>query len=294
MKRRHLVVVISAITLLTIIFVAAVTIGVGVGTDPGREQIRSLVQQQVGGRVKGKVHIGQVRGGFLTGFTIDSFAIRDVQDTLLVSTGRVTVQYDLRDLLDRRILLRNVDVERPLFRLKQYEKGDWNFQRIFRRDGPSTPNVPGRSFGDYVVFDSVRVRDGQFIVTRPWSPDDSLTGAKRDSAIRRNLTNPAREIRRSAEGFTQTHRWSRVSGFLPRVRLADRCAHVLAARPPLPVRPHEIHVVHDLPRVRREDRPVDLVEPGEEGVARGERSGQEQRGRCTGRGDGEGVADLPA
>lgn len=221
MKRRHLVVLVSAFTLLTIIFVAAVTIGVGVGTDPGREQIRSLVQQQVGSRVKGKVHIGRVRGGFLTGFTIDSFAIRDLQDTILVSMGRVTVEYDLRDLLDRRILLRNVDIEHPVFRLKQYEKGDWNFQRIFRRDGPSTPNVPGRSFGDFVVFDSVRVRNGEFIVTRPWSPDDSLSGAKRDSAVRRNLTNPAREIRRSAEGFTQTHRWSRVSAFLPRVRLTD-------------------------------------------------------------------------
>jgi translocation and assembly module TamB len=221
MKRRHLVVLVSAITLVTIIFVAAVTIGVGVGTDPGRDQIRGLVQQQIGSRVHGKVHIGRVRGGFLTGFTIDSFAIRDLQDSILVSTGRVTVQYDLRDLMDRRILLRNVQVEHPLVRLHQHQKGDWNFQRIFRNDGPSTPGVPGRSFGDYVVLDSVRIREGTFLVTRPWSPDDTLTGAKRDSAIRRNLANPAREIRRSAEGLTQTHRWSRATGFLPRIRLAD-------------------------------------------------------------------------
>ena len=73
MKRRHLVVVISAVTLLTIIFVAAVTIGVGVGTDPGREQIRALIQQQVGTRVRGKVFLGKIHGGLLTGFTIDSY-----------------------------------------------------------------------------------------------------------------------------------------------------------------------------------------------------------------------------
>lgn len=220
MKRRHLVVLVSAFTLLTMIFVAAVTIGVGVGTEPGREQIRSLIQQQVGSRVRGKVHLGRIRGG-ITGFTIDSFAIRDFQDSLLVSTGRVKVEYDLRDLMDRRLLLRNVEVEHPVFRLAQHQKGDWNVQRIFRKDRPSGPNAPGRSFGDYVVLDSVHVRDGEFILTRRWSPDDSLRGAKRDSSIRVHIANPAREIRRSAEGLTKTYRWSKVSGFLPRVRIAD-------------------------------------------------------------------------
>ncbi|MEX2152354.1 MAG: translocation/assembly module TamB domain-containing protein [Gemmatimonadaceae bacterium] len=220
MKRRHLVVLVSAFTLLTLIFVAAVTIGVGVGTDPGREQIRSLVEQQVGGRVRGKVHLGRIRGGFLTGFTIDSFAIRDLQDSILVSTGRVKVDYDLRDLFDRRILLRNVEVEHPVIRLRQHPEGDWNHQRIFKSDGPGTPNVPGRSFGDFVVLDSVRVRDAEFTLTRPWSPDDSLTGARRDSAIRVNIANPAREIRRSAEGLIHTYRWSKISGFLPHVRMA--------------------------------------------------------------------------
>lgn len=220
MKRRHLVVLVSAFTLLTIIFVAAVTIGVGVGTDPGREQIRALIQQQLGSRVNGKIHIGRIGGGLLTGFTIDSFAIRDVQDSLLVSTGRVSVEYDPRDLMDRRLLLRNVRVEHPVVRLRQHESGGWNFQRIFRARGPST-DAPGRSFGDYVVLDSVQVRNGELILIRPWSPDDSLRGAKRDSAIRVNMANPNREIRRSAEGLTHTYRWSKASAVLPRVRIAD-------------------------------------------------------------------------
>lgn len=221
MKRRHLVVIVSAFTLLTVLFVAAVMIGVGVGTDPGREQIRSLIQNQLAGSVRGKVHLGRIRGGGLTGFTLDSFAIRDLEDSLLVSSGRVSVEYDIRDLLDRRLLLRNVRLESPVIRLRQYEKGDWNFQRVFRRQGPSGPETPGRGFGDYVVLDSVRVRNGEFILTRPWSPDDSLRGARRDSAIRRNLTNPAREIRHNTDGLTHTYRWSRVSGFLPRARIAD-------------------------------------------------------------------------
>jgi translocation and assembly module TamB len=221
MKRRHLVVLISAFTLVTMIFVVAVTIGVGVGTDPGREQIRALIQQQVGSRVRGKVHLGKIHGGLLTGFTIDSFAIRDYEDSVLVSTGKVSLDYDPRDLLDRRLLLRNVRVEHPVFRLWQHQKGDWNFQRILKKGQQSTPDVPGRSFGDFVVLDSVHVHDAQFILTRPWEPDDTLTGAKRDSAIRVNLANPRREIRRSSEGFTHTHRWSGATAFLPHIRIAD-------------------------------------------------------------------------
>lgn len=220
MKRRHLVAIVSIVTLLTVVFVGVLTIGIGVGTDPGREQIRAVIQQQLGDRVHGRIHIGRISGGLLTRFTIDSFAIRDLNDSLLVSTGRVTVEYDPRDLIDRRLLLRNVEVEHPVVRMQQYAKGDWNFQRIFRRSGPTGPDVPGRSFGDFVVLDSVRVRDAQFILIRAWEPDDSLRGAKRDSAIRRNLESTHREIRRSAEGYTHTYRWSRASAFLPHVRIA--------------------------------------------------------------------------
>lgn len=220
MKRRHLVVLVSAFTLLAVVFVMTVTIGVGVGTDPGREQIRSLIESQVGGKVHGKLHLGKVRGNILTGFTLDTFAIRGPDDSLLVSTGRISVEYDPRDLIDRRVLLRNVVVEHPVVRIQQFEKGDWNFQRIFKSNRRPTPNVAGRSFGDFVVLDSVHVRDAQVILIRPWQPDDSLRGAKRDSAIRVNLASQTREIRRSAEGYTHTYRWTNATGFLPHIRLA--------------------------------------------------------------------------
>jgi translocation and assembly module TamB len=221
MKRRHLVVLVSGITLVTLIIVAAAIVGVGVGTDWGRSMIRSVVENELSGRVQGKVHIGTVHGTMLTGFTIDTFAIRDDRDSLLVSTGRVTLDYDPRDLMDRRLLLRNVRVERPVVRLRQNEDGSWNFKEIFDSDRPPAPGVPGRGFGDYVVLEDVRVIDGEFILTRPWSPDDSLRGAKRDSAIKRNLENPEREIRRANGGYVHTYRWSNITATLPRIRVAD-------------------------------------------------------------------------
>jgi translocation and assembly module TamB len=220
MRRRKLVALVSAVTLLAIVFIAIAVIGIGVGTNPGRDLIRSTIQKQLEGQVNGKIHLGKAGGGLLRGFTLDSFAILDHQDSILVSTGKVSLDYDPRDLIDRRLLLRNITVERPVIRLRQHANGDWNFERIFRTGGPRGPNVPGRSFGDFIVLDSVRVRNGEFTVTRPWEPDDTLSGAKRDSAIRRNLQNPNRIIRRSAEGLTHTYRWTRINAFLPHVRLA--------------------------------------------------------------------------
>jgi len=85
MKRRHLVVLVSAATLLVAVFIAVVTIGIGVGTGPGRETIRTLVEQQVGGRINGKLHIGKIGGGFLGGFTIDTFAIRAASGVSIVN-----------------------------------------------------------------------------------------------------------------------------------------------------------------------------------------------------------------
>src|SRR4051812_27677666 len=221
MRRRHLVVLVSAVTLLTIVFVAAVTIGVGVGTDAGREQIRGLIETQLRSRIHGKLLIGKVSGGLLTGFSLDTFAIRDLEDSLLVSTGKVSLDYNPRDLMDKRLLLRNVKVEHPIIRLRQYAKGDWNFQRIFRSSPSSGPDVPGRSFGDFVVLDSVKVKDGTFLLERPWEPDDTLSGAKRDSAIRVNVANPNREIRYNTDGMTHTHRWSHLTADLPHMRIAD-------------------------------------------------------------------------
>jgi translocation and assembly module TamB len=221
MKRRHIVILVSAITLVTIIFVAAVTIGVGVGTDAGRNVIRARIESELAGNIKGKVHLGRIRGNFLKGVTLDTFEIRDLEDSVFVASGPISFEYDSRDMLDRRILLRNLTVERPVVRLRQYKEGDWNLERLFKSEKPSLPGVPGRSFGDYVRLDSVRVRDGQVILIRPWNPSDTLKGAKLDSVVRYNLAAKDREIRRSRDGFTRTYRWTRMAALLPRVRIAD-------------------------------------------------------------------------
>src|ERR1043166_1005436 len=151
-KRRRLVALVSVIALLVIGFVAIVT-----ATSYGQEELRRLIQGQLASAIKGKVYLGPVSGGFLTGIQIDSFAIRDADnDSLLLSTGRITASYDPRDLIDKRLLLRNVDVQHPAMYIRQHPTGRWNFKEIFRAydKKPNLPKSPGRNFGDYVVIES--------------------------------------------------------------------------------------------------------------------------------------------
>ena len=223
MRRRRLVALVSLCSLVVIAVLVVATGYVVTRTRYGQERIRQVIQQLVGSRIHGKFYLGEISGGFLSGITIDSVAIRGEDDSLLVSTGRITATYDPRDLIDKRVLLHSVDVQHPVVHLRQYENGEWNHQRIFRSNGPSGPKAPGRSFGDFVVAESASVHNGSFTLTLAWHPDDSLKGTKLDSAVRYNVAR--REVTayrdKNKTLYYHDYHWRDISAFLPRVRLTD-------------------------------------------------------------------------
>ena len=207
-----------------LVVLGVVVVGVGLvatRSDRGQQALREWVEARVAGSMHGRLHIGRVSGNWLTGVTIDSLEIRDDEDSLFVASGPIHVEYDPRDLVDRRLHFRRLDLTRPVVVLRQHENWTWNFKRMFSYAGPRQGNGPERGFGDFVVIDSTHVRDGSFRVTIPWHPDDSLHGARRDSAIRENLVRREHEIRRTREGFTQNYRWSNGYAAVPYMRIAD-------------------------------------------------------------------------
>jgi len=196
-------------------------------TEYGQGQVRRYVQSWISGKVKGKIYIGRISGGLFSGVTIDSVDIRDSEDSLFISAGRVQVHYDMRDIFDRRILLSHLLAEHPIVHLRQHESGLWNWRSIFPegRSGPKN----GRGFGDFIVMDSADVRDGQVVLTLPWHPADTLRGYKRDSVITHALGSLTRdipgndwptEIRRTREGFAHTWRFTGIQASLSYARIA--------------------------------------------------------------------------
>lgn len=213
-------IVIGTATVLLGLFSLVVLAVLGITrTDRGRQRVRALVVSALKQRVHGSVYVGRITEGFFSGVTIDSIEIRDPDDSLFVATGRVSARYDLRDLLDRRILLRDVHAEHPVVHIRQYENGEWNFRRVFASGGKSRfePAQP-RAF---IVLDSATIRNAAFVLTLPWHPAPWLKGAALDSAIRFELARKDHEILRTREGFSRTWRWTDADVNIPLARISD-------------------------------------------------------------------------
>jgi translocation and assembly module TamB len=221
MTRRRFIALVSLCVLLTLGLIGICVGLVATRSDSGQAVLRRWIEARVASSIHGKVYIGRMSGNFLTGVTIDSLEMRDDEDSLFVATGPVTLQYDPRDLVDRRLYFRRVDVQRPVVVLRQHENWTWNFKRMFGVGGPSKPKGPERGFGDFVQLDSTHIHGGSFRLTIPWHPDDSLHGARRDSAVRANIARDDHEISRTREGLTQTYRWTKIYAAVPYARLAD-------------------------------------------------------------------------
>src|SRR5688572_31286089 len=101
MRRRNLVLLVSAITFSVLGILAVAVILYVTRTNAGRERLRGVLEPFVASKVQGgKVYIGKLGGNFLTEITVDSFAIRDQNDELFVSTGRISITFDPRDFAD--------------------------------------------------------------------------------------------------------------------------------------------------------------------------------------------------
>jgi translocation and assembly module TamB len=220
--RRRLVVLSSAGSLLGLGLLAVLAVAAVLKTQFGRDFARDTIENRFAPRIKGKLFVGRITGLSFGGATIDSVEIRDLDDSLFIAAGSLRVQWDPRDLVDKRMLLNRLEIERPVVHMRKDSTGTWTYKRIFS-SGPSKPRVPGaeRGWGEYIVADSVVLRNGTFLLSMPWHPDDSLHGARRDSAIARNLTRRDKVISRSGSGFERTWRWNNIQLVSGYTRLAD-------------------------------------------------------------------------
>ena len=218
--RRRTIVLATAAVLLGFVTLCVASIAMLTQTDSGRAFIMRALVPTIQTALPGQLYVGRVSGGLFTDITIDSLEIREPNGGAFVRTGPIHATYDPRDLLDRRIVLKTLDITRPHITLIDYGNDDWNWKRALRRKGPKLPHRPG-GLGDYIVIDTTTVHETTLIWRQPWTLPDSLKGAKRDSALTFNLTRPDGEIRREGDRLTRIWRFVRGNIALGRTRLAD-------------------------------------------------------------------------
>ena len=224
MKRRKLVALVALITFAFLGLLAVSAVFFVTRTQRGRDWVRDIATPLIARAAKGgTVHIGKITGNFLTGFTIDTFAIRDKRGQLFLSTGRVSVSYNPRDILDYRIYIRRASIQHPYVHIVQRNDYTWNYKEIFPSSGgpPPLKDMTRRSLGDYIVIDTTTVTDGTFLLTMRWTPDDSLKGRVRDSVIKVHLEHPQKAVSRTFDGFGRLYAWRNINSLISHVRLAD-------------------------------------------------------------------------
>lgn len=218
--RRRTIVLGTATVLLTLLVAVIGGIVALTQTDRGRAIILRAVLPAARAAIPGRLYVGKIGGTLFTDITIDSIDLRTPDGTPFLSTGRVRVTYDPRDLLDFRVIVRSLEVDRPQVTLVDYGDDDWNWKRALRKRAPRPSMNPGR-LGRYIVVDTATLNELTFVAKLPWALSDTLRGAQRDSALTYNLTRLDMDVLREDDRYVKVYRFLRGNVALGRSRIAD-------------------------------------------------------------------------
>jgi autotransporter translocation and assembly factor TamB len=187
----------------------------------GRERVRMMALDALRGSVNGRVEIGRIEGNVLGRFTLRDVRITDSAGQPFVAAERVTATLDARGLLSRRVALSDVTIDAPRVHLTKTPDDPWNYARIFHQPGPPGDDS-SRGFGDWIRFSNVTLRNGEFVIQRPWAPDADLKGALRDSVIREAMAGRTRaRVDHASYGMRQTMEFTAISAVLTEAVIAD-------------------------------------------------------------------------
>ena len=132
-RRRTIVLGTAAVLLGFAALCVAAVVGL-TQTDRGRALILSVAMPTLRTLIPGQLYIGRVSGTLFTDITIDSLEIREPDGKPFVRTGRIRLTYDPRDVYDRRIVIKSLEVNNAHVTMVDYGTDDWNWKRALRRN----------------------------------------------------------------------------------------------------------------------------------------------------------------
>lgn len=113
---------------------------------------------------RGEISIGKTAGSVLGGLTFYDVALR-YEGTEVLSIPRLTVEYNLLQLVRGRVQITQVQGLQPVLRLKQDAEGRWNILEAFAAKGEETPEEPEEEGGFDILLDKATFQGAQIAVT---------------------------------------------------------------------------------------------------------------------------------
>ncbi len=148
-----------------------------------RENLRSTLYELVKNNLNADVYIGEINGNLVTGFTIDTLIVY-IDNSPFVETGKISVRYNILELLNNKVNIDTVRVENPTVHLFRWKNGDWNIDRLVKPSA-STDTTPSpwviEAGKISLVNASFRLVDS----TGAYSSSTFLDGRRLDSARRK-------------------------------------------------------------------------------------------------------------
>ncbi len=112
-------------------------------TDWGRDQIRQKVQTIASEQLNGDISIGAIEGSLLSDFTLRDVEITNEDGEVIVAADALGVDYELLDLLDRNVIVNEIDVRGLLVRARQDEEGQLNLAKLVKeKEEDNQPEGP--------------------------------------------------------------------------------------------------------------------------------------------------------
>ena len=128
-----------------------------VGTRAGRSLLARIASNAVERAVSGTIEVGDVRGSLISGVILTNVRLFDPDSSLVASLPRVELSYNPVDFVAGRIVLFEVDLDRPVFNIVEHANGKINLEELLRLDvKDSGPPGPRR----LVLLRNVRITDG--------------------------------------------------------------------------------------------------------------------------------------
>lgn len=118
-------------TVLTVMSVVTLTL-ILIQTGPVKKQIASFAEKQSQRFINGDLNIGKIEGNFISRLVLENILVTLDNDTIIY-IQELDAGYDLRPLLNNKILIHYAVITRPYLCLSQNKDSVWSLQQIIKQ-----------------------------------------------------------------------------------------------------------------------------------------------------------------
>ena len=122
-----------------------------------KDRLRIFIASAITTSTNASLDLGTIRGNFFTGFTIDSLNLR-IGGREFVSTGKISVDYDLLSVPRKTIVIHRLTVQQPHVALERGDDSVWNIDKLGE---PSTSSQQAAPFDWKIQIDNLELVDGR-------------------------------------------------------------------------------------------------------------------------------------